>query len=62
MKSLHPLNADQAVAAAYGWRDLAGSSGSTLGHGFHATKQGERYTISEFASRTILGAISIEGE
>jgi len=39
---------DQAVAAAYGWRDL------DLGHGFHATKQGERYTISESARRTVL--------
>lgn len=39
---------DQAVAAAYGWSDL------DLGHGFHATKQGERYTISEPARRTVL--------
>jgi len=39
---------DQAVAAAYGWRDL------DLGHGFHATKQGERYTLSEPARRTVL--------
>jgi hypothetical protein len=39
---------DNAVAAAYGWSDL------DLGHGFHATKQGERYTISEPARRTVL--------
>jgi hypothetical protein len=39
---------DQAVVAAYGWNDL------DLGHGFHATKQGERYTISESARRTVL--------
>ena len=39
---------NQAVAAAYGWSDL------DLGHGFHATKQGERYTISESARRTVL--------
>ncbi len=39
---------DQAVAAAYGWSDL------DLGHGFHATKQGERYTLSEPARRTVL--------
>jgi hypothetical protein len=39
---------DQAVAAAYGWSDL------DLGHGFHATKQGERYTLSESARRTVL--------
>ena len=39
---------DQAVAAAYGWSEL------DLGHGFHVTKQGERYTISEPARRTVL--------
>jgi CRISPR/Cas system endoribonuclease Cas6 (RAMP superfamily) len=44
----------QAVAAAYGWSDLAGSSGSQLGHGFHATKQGERYTLIDPARRTVL--------
>ena len=36
------------LAAAYGWSDL------DLGHGFHATKQGERFTISESARRTVL--------
>ena len=45
---------DQAVAVACGWSDLAGSSGPPLGHGFHATKQGERYTLSEPARRTVL--------
>lgn len=39
---------DNAVAAAYGWSDL------TLGHGFHETKQGLRYTISEAARREVL--------
>ena len=39
---------DQAVAAAYGWADLS------LGHGFHQTRQGLRYTISEAARRTVL--------
>jgi hypothetical protein len=42
------MEMDQAVAAAYGWSDL------DLGHGFHATKQGERYTLSEPARRTVL--------
>jgi hypothetical protein len=37
---------DEAVAAAYGWQDL--------GHGFHETKQGMRYTISETARREVL--------
>lgn len=39
---------DRAVAGAYGWSDLA------LRHGFHETKQGVRYTISEAARRTVL--------
>lgn len=44
-----PRSASQgAVAAAYGWSDL------DLGHGFHATKQGIRYTLSESARREVL--------
>ena len=42
---------DHAVAAAYGWADLA------LDHGFHQTKQGLRYTISEPARREVLGRL-----
>jgi hypothetical protein len=42
---------DQAVADAYGWSDL------DLSHGFHETKQGVRYTISESARRTILAKL-----
>lgn len=50
---LSPLRAlhkemDQAVAAAYGWTDL------DLDHGFHQTKQGLRYTISESARVEVL--------
>jgi hypothetical protein len=47
MHALH-VEMEQAVAAAYGWSDL------DLGHGFHATKHGERYTLSESARRTVL--------
>ncbi len=47
LRTLH-VELDEAVAGAYGWSDL------DLGHGFHATKQGERYTISESARRTVL--------
>ena len=47
LRALH-VEMDQAVAAAYGWIDL------DLGHGFHATKQGERYTLSEPSRRTVL--------
>lgn len=42
------IEMDQAVAAAYGWQDL------DLGHGFHETKQGIRFTISEAARREVL--------
>ncbi len=36
------------MIAAYDWFDL------DLGHGFHTTKQGVRYTISESARREVL--------
>lgn len=39
---------DRAVAAAYGWEDLE------LGHGFHGTAQGVRFTIGEVARREVL--------
>jgi hypothetical protein len=42
------IELDLAVAGAYGWSDL------DLGHGFHPTKQGVRYTISETARREVL--------
>ncbi len=47
LRAFH-VEMDQAVAAAYGWSDL------DLGHAFHATKQGERYTLSESARRIVL--------
>ena len=47
LRELH-VEMDQAVAAAYGWNDL------DMGHGFHETKQGLRYTISEPARREVL--------
>lgn len=46
-RAIH-VEMDQAVSAAYGWSDLG------LGHGFHETKQGIRYTISESARRIVL--------
>ncbi len=52
LRALH-VEMDQAVAGAYGWSDL------DLGHGFHATKQGERYTISESARRTVLDRLLV---
>ena len=42
---------DNAVAAAYGWSDLK------LDHGFHETKQGTRFTISEAARREVLARL-----
>ena len=47
LRHLH-VELDQAVAATYGWQDL------DLGHGFHETKQGIRYTISEAARLEVL--------
>lgn len=47
LRRLH-VEMDQAVAAAYGWEN------QPLEHGFHATKQGTRYTISETARREVL--------
>ncbi len=47
IRDLH-LHLDNAVATAYGWGDLH------LGHGFHETKQGLRFTISEEARREVL--------
>ncbi|MCF7979701.1 MAG: restriction endonuclease [Chromatiaceae bacterium] len=47
LRALH-VEMDQAVAAAYGWSDL------DLGHDFHDTKQGLRYTLSEPARREVL--------
>ncbi|RPH96555.1 restriction endonuclease [candidate division KSB1 bacterium] len=42
------IEMDKAVAQTYGWSDLQ------LEHGFHATKQGVRFTISEKARREVL--------
>ncbi|CBN55043.1 MULTISPECIES: Eco57I restriction-modification methylase domain-containing protein [Kamptonema] len=47
LQELH-VEMDNAVAAAYGWQDI------DLGHDFHETKQGLRYTISETARREVL--------
>jgi hypothetical protein len=47
LRDLH-RQMDEAVALAYGWPDL------DLGHGFHDTAQGTRYTIAEPARREVL--------
>jgi len=47
LRALH-LEMDHLVAAAYGWSDL------DLGHDFHETRQGIRFTICEPARREIL--------
>ena len=47
LRRLH-TEMDYAVAAAYGWTDLE------LGHGFHETRQGTRFTICEGARREVL--------
>jgi hypothetical protein len=50
LRELHK-EMDETVARAYGWDDL------DLGHGFHETKQGLRYAISEEARREVLGRL-----
>ena len=50
LRELH-VEMDKAVASAYGWNDL------DLGHGFHETKQGTRFTISEPARREVLARL-----
>jgi hypothetical protein len=47
LRALH-VEMDEAVKGAYGWTDLK------LDHGFHETKQGLRYTISEAARVEVL--------
>ncbi len=47
LRELHS-ELDQEVANAYGWRNL------DLQHGFHKTRQGVRFTVSESARRIIL--------
>ncbi len=50
LRELH-LEMDRAVAAAYGWTDL------DLGHDFHPTRQGVRFTVSDPARREILARL-----
>ena len=50
LRTLHK-DMDEAVARAYGWDDIA------LEHGFHETKQGLRYTLSEEARREVLSRL-----
>ena len=50
LRDLH-IEMDRTVAAAYGWDDL------NLGHGFHETKLGTRFTISESARREVLSRL-----
>jgi hypothetical protein len=50
LRELH-VEIDRAVAAAYGWNGL------DLDHGFHATKQGLRFTISEDARQEVLARL-----
>ncbi len=50
LRELH-VEMDKAVAAAYGWDDL------DLGHGFHETAQGVRFTLSQAARREVLARL-----
>ncbi len=50
LRELH-VEMDKSVASAYGWGDLE------LGHDFHETAQGIRFTVSESARREILSRL-----
>jgi hypothetical protein len=50
LRELH-IHLDRVVAASYGWTDL------DLGHGFHETRQGVRFTMSERARREVLSRL-----
>jgi hypothetical protein len=50
LRMLH-VEVDQAVVAAYGWDDL------DLGHNFHDTKQGVRFTINEASRSTVMNRL-----
>jgi len=50
LRELH-VEMDKSVASAYGWSDLE------LGHDFHETAQGVRFTVSESARREILSRL-----
>lgn len=50
LRELH-VEMDRAVAAAYGWGDLE------LGHDFHETARGDRFTVSESARRDVLSRL-----
>lgn len=52
MRSMH-AEIDRAVVSAYGWSEI------DLGHGFHKTKQGVRYTLSESARRSVLDRLLV---
>jgi hypothetical protein len=50
LREIHRL-IDEAVVRAYGWDDLLDAG---LGHGFHDTRQGPRYTIASAVKQEIL--------
>lgn len=50
LRELH-VEMDKSVASAYGWGDLS------LGHDFHETAQGVRFTVSESARREVLSRL-----
>ena len=49
---------DTVVAAAYRLHDLAENKGVALGHDFHMTKQGERWTFHPEVRREVLDRLS----
>ena len=58
LRALH-RQVDAAVAAAYGWADLAANEGAALGHDFHEIKQGLRFTLAPAARREVLDRLLV---
>ncbi|MDX6757948.1 DNA methyltransferase [Streptomyces sp. F8] len=52
---------DEEVVRAYGWDDLLAQSGG-LGHGFHDTRQGPRYTVGPVVRQEILDRLLEENQ
>ncbi|WP_159072617.1 Eco57I restriction-modification methylase domain-containing protein [Streptomyces formicae] len=60
LRTIHRV-IDEEVARAYGWHDLLDQPGG-LDHGFHATRQGPRYTVGPAVRQEILDRLLEENQ
>ncbi|MGW1491972.1 Eco57I restriction-modification methylase domain-containing protein [Streptomyces sp. NPDC002402] len=60
LRAIHQ-SIDEEVARAYGWHDLLDQPGG-LGHGFHGTHQGPRYTVGPVVRQEILDRLLEENK